>query len=85
MKLLFSSFVGLGLLFSGTGVTACESYRISNCSPTVIVSQPRVVGFCNTGYVSRSRYVYYPRYQSWRYSYSKAGGWFGTRYRYYHR
>lgn len=82
-KAPFSLIVGLGILVSGMS-SAANAGGGYNCrsSKSVTVTQPYSVQQHNR--YSYYRYQTYPQYQSWRYGYSKAKGWYGGyRYRYY--
>lgn len=81
MQTTFSLIVGLGILVAGiSGVANAGGYYGCRPSATTVVCEPSCVEYsndcCTYGYYT------YPRYQSYRYGYYKARGWFGG-YRYY--
>lgn len=81
MKTTFGSIVALGILVAGiSGVAHAGDYYGCRPSKTVVVTEPTCVQHNNS--YSYYRYYTYPRYQSWRYGYAKAKGWYGTGYRY---
>lgn len=83
MKTTFGSIVALGILVAGISSVA-HAGGFYSCGPskTVVVTENSCVQHNNGCSTYGYRYYTYPRYQSWRYGYSKARGWYGGGYRY---
>lgn len=83
MKTTFGLILGLGILVAGTsGVAHAGGYYSCRPSRAVVVTEPACVQYSNDCSTYGYRYYTYPRYQSWKYGYSKPRGWFGYRYYY---